>query len=241
MLAFEQMQSIFEKIEYVLTHHPKKVLIVEENTKHAKALAYFLETYDINLEVRTGVADAVSSLKQENIDCVILDMGIPGSKIIRHTRKKWKIPGLENLPIIILPAKVYQKRKRCGLKICRFDRDQDSPFIFKRILDGFHYSCTWWKARIKKDESKTNTINWEAERVLKNKTVLIADDDMRNIFSLTKALESYKIWMWSPRLTAKMRWKQLRWKQKVDIVLMDMMMPEMDGYDSTGNPGRIES
>ena len=232
-MAFEQMQSIFEKIEYVLTHHPKKVLIVEENTKHAKALAYFLETYDINLEVRTGVADAVSSLKQENIDCVILDMGIPDQKSYDTLEEVKKIPGLENLPIIIFTGKSLSKTEEVRIKKYADSIVIKTAHSYKRILDEVSLFLHLMESKDKKDESKTkyNKLG-ELNEVLKNKTVLIADDDMRNIFSLTKALESYKMNVITA-VDGKDALKQLRENKKVDIVLMDMMMPEMDGYDST--------
>src|SRR5690606_19331855 len=79
-IAFERMQDIFKKIEYVLTQHPKKVLIVEENPQHAKALAYFLETFDMSLEIRNRIDGAIDSLHKDSVDCVILDMGIPDQK-----------------------------------------------------------------------------------------------------------------------------------------------------------------
>jgi CheY-like chemotaxis protein len=66
--------------------------------------------------------------------------------------------------------------------------------------------------------------------VLKDKTVLIADDDVRNIFSLTKALERHQMKVLSA-IDGKEALQQLK-ESQVDIVLMDMMMPEMDGYDA---------
>lgn len=232
-MAFDKMQNIFEKIEYVLTHHPKKVLIVEENTKHAKALAYFLETYDINLEVKTGVADAVSSLKQENIDCVILDMGIPDQKSYDTLEEVKKIPGLENLPIIIFTGKSLSKTEEVRIKKYADSIVIKTAHSYKRILDEVSLFLHLVENKDKKNESSTNYNKLGAlNEVLKNKTVLIADDDMRNIFSLTKALESYKMNVITA-VDGKDALKQLRANQKVDIVLMDMMMPEMDGYEST--------
>jgi CheY-like chemotaxis protein len=68
--------------------------------------------------------------------------------------------------------------------------------------------------------------------VLKDKTVLIADDDVRNIFSLTRSLEQHKMKVLSA-MDGKEALKQLEDNPNVDIVLMDMMMPEMDGYETT--------
>ena len=97
----------------------------------------------------------------------------------------------------------------------------------------FHCSCILWRIRIKKEDARSKYHKLGAlDEVLKNKTVLIADDDMRNIFSLTKALENYKMNVITA-VDGKDALKQLRENQKVDIVLMDMMMPEMDGYEST--------
>jgi CheY-like chemotaxis protein len=67
---------------------------------------------------------------------------------------------------------------------------------------------------------------------LKDKTVLIADDDVRNIFSLTKSLEKYQMKVISAT-DGKEALQQLEQHPETDIVLMDMMMPEMDGYEST--------
>ena len=68
--------------------------------------------------------------------------------------------------------------------------------------------------------------------VLKGKTVLVADDDVRNIFSLTKSLENYGINVISA-IDGKDALRQMEENGKIDLVLMDMMMPELDGYEST--------
>ena len=70
--------------------------------------------------------------------------------------------------------------------------------------------------------------------VLQNKNVLIADDDVRNIFSLTKALESVDMNVLSA-VNGKEALDVLEERTDIDIVLMDMMMPEMDGYETTRN------
>ncbi len=89
------------------------------------------------------------------------------------------------------------------------------------------------------DKSKPVTRRLGAlEQVLENKTVLIADDDIRNIYSLTKALEAHKMNVVSAT-DGKDALEQLKQNPKVNIILMDMMMPEMDGYEATQNIRRI--
>jgi CheY-like chemotaxis protein len=231
-LAFEQMQKIFEKIEQVLTRNPKKVLIVEENTKHAKALAYFLETYDINLQVKNGVSDAITSLTDKGVDCVILDMGIPDQKSYDTLEEVKKTPGLENLPIIIFTGKSLSKTEEQRIKKYADSIVIKTAHSYKRILDEVSLFLHLVENEQKEGSKTTYHKLGALDEVLKNKTVLIADDDMRNIFSLTKALENYKMNVITA-VDGKDALKQLRSNEKVDIVLMDMMMPEMDGYEST--------
>lgn len=69
------------------------------------------------------------------------------------------------------------------------------------------------------------------DEVLKNKTVLLADDDVRNIFSLTKLLEQYKMRI-IPAIDGKIALELIHSNPDINIVLMDMMMPEMDGFES---------
>jgi CheY-like chemotaxis protein len=68
--------------------------------------------------------------------------------------------------------------------------------------------------------------------VLNNKTVLVVDDDVRNIFSLSKALESLKMNIVTA-VDGKEALQKLKANPKIDVVLLDMMMPEMDGYETT--------
>ncbi|MNM98903.1 Signal transduction histidine-protein kinase BarA [compost metagenome] len=70
--------------------------------------------------------------------------------------------------------------------------------------------------------------------VLKGKKVLVADDDVRNIFSMTKALEKFQVQV-IPAMDGKEALEVLRSGEAIDIVLMDMMMPEMDGYETIRN------
>src|SRR5690606_27708862 len=85
--------------------HPKKVLIVEENPQHARALAYFLETFEMSLEIMDKVDGAIDSLQKDNINCVILDMGVSGRKSYDVLESIKQVPGLENLPIIIFTGR----------------------------------------------------------------------------------------------------------------------------------------
>lgn len=232
-VAFEKMADIFHKIEHVLNHHPKKVLIVEENAKHAKALAYFLETFDVSPEIKNGVHDAIRSLKQQDVNCVILDMGIPDQRSYDTLEEVKKTPGLENLPIIIFTGKSLSRGEELRIKQYADSIVLKTAHSYKRILDEVSLFLHLMEKTDADGSPKTKYHKLGAlDEVLKDKTVLIVDDDMRNIFSLTKTMENYKMNVITA-IDGKDALKQLRANPSVDIVLMDMMMPEMDGYEST--------
>ena len=231
-VALEQMNQIFSKIQQVLSRHPKKVLIVEENAKHAKALSFFLSNYHINSEISGTVSDGINLLNKKEVDCVILDMGIPDQNGYETLDMVKKSPGMENLPIIVFTGKNLSRAEESRIKKYADSIVVKTAHSYQRILDEVGlFLHVVEDTKQDKALSKQQGLGGLSE-VLKDKTVLIADDDVRNIFSLTKALEKHGMNIISA-IDGREALKQLEENPIVDIVLMDMMMPEMDGYEST--------
>ncbi|WP_207424805.1 response regulator [Desertivirga brevis] len=230
-IALEQMQNMFSKLEDALNRHPKKVLIIEENTKHAEALAYFLSTFQVVTEIKESVNEGVSALKDRNVDCVILDMGIPDPNAYQALEEIKKNDGLENLPIIIFTGKNLSKTEEKKLKQYADSIVMKTAHSYQRILDEVALFLHLIEEKHPAENGSKKNLA-ELNEVLENKTVLIADDDVRNIFSLTKALEQAKMKVLSAT-DGKEALKILEENPQVDVVLMDMMMPEMDGYETT--------
>ena len=228
----DQMQDIFQRIEYVLKQHPKKVLIVEENAQHATALAYYLESFAVNIEVTSRIDQTIESFKERNVDCVILDMGVPDQSSYDTLEAVKKTEGLEGLPIIIFTGKSLSHAEEMRIKHYADSIVIKTAHSYRRILD----EVSLFLHLMEKDTGTSLSVPKYAKlgalnEVLKNKTVLIADDDMRNIFSLTKALEKYEMHV-VPAVDGKDALQKVKAAPQIDIVLMDMMMPEMDGYES---------
>ncbi len=232
-VALEQMQDIFKKLEDALSKGPKKVLIIEENSKHAKALSYFLSTSNINSEITENVNDSIHLLHKKEVDCVILDMGVLGKEAYSTLDIVKKSKGLENLPIIVFTGKSLSVSEENRIKQYADSIVVKTAHSYQRILD----EASIFLHLVEKNKKQNIKITGleklvKLREVLKNKTVLIADDDVRNIFSITKALEQHNMKVISAT-DGQEAIKQLNKNPQVDIVLMDMMMPEMDGYDST--------
>jgi signal transduction histidine kinase/DNA-binding response OmpR family regulator/CHASE3 domain sensor protein len=231
-IAMEQMKQMFTKLEDALSRSPKKVLIIEENPKHAKALSYFLETFNVSSAVSSSVSDGVNNLKNNEVDCVILDMGIPDKNGYETLEIVKQNQGLENLPIIVFTGKSLSSAEESRIKQYADSIVVKTAHSYQRILD----EVALFLHLIEENKEKPNTvrtnINGPLNEVLKDKTVLIADDDVRNIFSLTKSLEKHQMKVISA-IDGKEALAQLQKHPETSIVLMDMMMPEMDGYEST--------
>ncbi len=231
-VAFEQMPEIFRRIEHIVNKESQKVLIIEDNPKHAKALAYFLETYNINSEIKSDVTDGVDALQKQNVDCVILDMGIPDQHSYEILDGVKKSPGLENLPVIVFTGKSLSMKEELKIKKYADSIVVKTAHSYQRMLDEVSLFLHLVEEN-KKDPAKKDTYKKLSllNNVLSDKTVLVVDDDVRNIYSLTKALEALKMKVITA-IDGKEALKALEEHPEVDVVLLDMMMPNMDGYET---------
>ena len=228
-VAFEKMPEIFKKIEQIIKKEAQKVLIIEDNAQHAQALAYFLETYNINSEIKNEVVDGVETLKSTDVNCVILDMGIPDKNAYEILDGLKKTPGLENLPVIVFTGKSLSMKEEIRIKKYADSIVVKTAHSYQRMLD--EVSLFLHLVEENKTESKDNKKLHMLNNILSGKKVLIVDDDVRNIYSLTKSLEAFKINIITA-IDGKEALAILEENPDTDVVLLDMMMPNMDGYET---------
>jgi len=231
-VAFDKIPEVFTRIEHIINKESQKVLIIEDNPKHAKALAFFLENHNINSEIKSEVTEGLNTLNKENIDCVILDMGIPDKHSYQILDNVKKNPGLGNLPVIVFTGKSLSLKEELKIKKYADSIIVKTAHSYQRMLDEvslfLHLVEENKDADAKKENyKKLNQLN----NILQNKKVLIVDDDVRNIYSLTKALETFKMNVITA-FDGKEALKILEEHADTDVVLLDMMMPNMDGYET---------
>ena len=231
-VAFDKIPEVFLRIENIINKEAQKVLIIEDNPQHAKALSYFLETYNINSEIKSEVTDGLSALTKTDVDCVILDMGIPDKQAYQILDGIKKNPGLENLPVIVFTGKSLSIKEEVKIRKYADSIIVKTAHSYQRMLDEvslfLHLVEDKKETNGKKDgHKKLNLLN----NILHEKKVLIVDDDVRNIYSLTKALEVFKMNVITA-FDGKEAIKILNEHTDTDIVLLDMMMPNMDGYET---------
>jgi len=235
--ALENLDGVFEKIEYVLNRSSKKVLIVEDNNKHAEALSYFLSSHDVRSEIAHTIDNSLLSLEKNEVDCVILSREADKEGERGTLEAIRQQPGLENIPVIVLTGKAISKAEEARIKQYADSIVVKTAHSYQRILDEVSLFLHLVDQGKEKETTASNVFGklGALEEVLKNKTVLVADDDVRNIFSLTRALETHKM-----KVLSAMDGKEAvslveQNADDVDIILMDMMMPEMDGFEAIAN------
>jgi CheY-like chemotaxis protein len=156
-------------------------------------------------------------------------MGVPDEQAYETLETVKNNPGLENLPIIIFTGKNLSRSEENRIRQYADSIVIKTAHSYQRMLD--EVALFLHLVEEKGGQKPPRKQQGQLKEVLLGKTVLIADDDVRNIFSLSKALEQHKMNIISA-LDGKEAMQQLEGNPKIDIVLMDMMMPEMDGYET---------
>ena len=220
----EQMGSILEKIEAAIKRDTNKVLIVEDNTQHAKALAYFLSSHGIKAEISADIKESSNSLLKKEVNCVIMDMGVPATKSYEALDALKKDEKLANIPIIIFTGKSLSRSEEQRIRQYADSIVVKTAHSYQRILDEVSLFLHLV------DESygqKSENLRRKAtmDSVLKNRTVLITDDDVRNIFALSKALEKHQMKV----ITA------MDGKEALQELKENPHRYRADGYDDAGN------
>ncbi len=229
-VALEHMREMFEKLEAVWAQGANKVLIVEENAKHAEALAYFLKSFHVSAHVKHTVDESVDSLLNNEADCVILDIGVPHQSAYDLLETVKHKPGLEDLPIIVFTGRSPSPSEELRIKRYADSIVVKTAYSYQRIIDEVAVFLHLVEAQ-QDGISKTGRLQLSARDILRGKTVLIADDDVRNIFSLTKTLETSGMHVVSAT-DGREALEKLEAHPETDVVIMDMMMPHLDGYES---------
>ncbi|RYZ61414.1 MAG: response regulator, partial [Chitinophagaceae bacterium] len=140
-------------------------------------------------------------------------------------------PGMENLPIIIFTGKNLSKTEESRIRQYADSIVIKTAHSFQRILDEVSLFLHLVEESSRKEKPSGYKRLGALSEVLAGKKILVADDDVRNIFSLTKTLELHNVNVVAA-MDGKEALRKLEENPDVNAVLMDIMMPEMDGYEA---------
>lgn len=227
-VSLESLDEAFLKIKNIISKPPKKLLILDESKEEFKSVSDVLNKKGFQVTLLDSGIEAFNLLKTELFDCLILDLKLKDMSGFEFLAKL-RNDNIASLPIIIHAKNELTQEDDLELQkytqniIIKGTRSAErlvaEASLFLHDLDS------------KIDEKKIKIIKQEHEKeyALNNKKILVVDDDMRNIFALTSVLEEKGLKVVVGR-NGKEAIQKLHENIDIDLILMDIMMPEMDGY-----------
>jgi CheY-like chemotaxis protein/signal transduction histidine kinase len=231
----EALDAAFAKISTFIDTVPKNLLVVEDNEAQRQSIVELIAHDDVDIVAVGSANEALSRLQEKHFDCMVLDLGLQkgddmtGFDLLEKVKSD---PDNHDLPIIIYTGRDLSQEDETKIKKYAetiIVKDVKSP---ERLLDETALFLHRIEAKLPEQKRKMLEQLHDADSVVAGKSVLVVDDDVRNIFSLTSLLEDHGMIVRFAE-NGKQAIEQLKKDANVDVVLMDIMMPEMDGYETT--------
>ncbi len=227
----EGLDNAFDKIESIISRDINKVLIVEDDKDMRKSIEELLNSSGVEISsVDTGQI-ALEYLEKDDYDCMVLDLGlkdISGFDLLDTIKSSEKY---HDLPIIIYTGKDLEKAEEKKL------RKHAESIIIKgakspeRLLDEVSLFLHHVESDLPENEQGSLKVTTAGDDIFKDKKILLVDDDVRNIFALSSVLGEKDMEIVVAE-NGKEALSRLKENADFNLVLMDIMMPEMDGYEA---------
>jgi CheY-like chemotaxis protein/signal transduction histidine kinase/HAMP domain-containing protein len=227
----EGITSALNRIKEYSSPRRKRLLVVEDNQAEQTTIQALLGEDDVEISVATTGEDALEVLKRQTFDCMVLDLRLPdmsGFDILECMRDT---PDLSELPVVVFTGKELSPEEDARLHTLARSvvvKGVESP---ERLLDETALFLHRVVANLPAEKQRMLDRLHRSDEALVGRKVLVVDDDVRNIFALSSVLERRGMTVLSAG-TGREAIKMLESTPDIAIVLMDIMMPEMDGYET---------
>jgi PAS domain S-box-containing protein len=227
----EELGDAFKKIEQFLASTVKNLLVIADNKAHQQKILGLIGSSDIQITLATTVKSAAEHLHRAQFDCIILDVEIEQGTCLKLLEELQHKKNLSQIPVII-----YAERELLPQEETLLQRYADNLTVKtvrspERLLDEATLFLHQVEANLSAEKRKMLQMVHDKTAILRHKKVLIVDDDMRNTFALMTVLEDNDMVVLIAE-NGKEAIESLTEHEDIAIVLMDIMMPEMDGYEA---------
>ncbi len=225
------LQTAFSRLKTFIEPRRKRLLVVEDDAAEQFSIAQLLGHDDLDIVTASSGGEALEILRGQLIDCVVLDLKLPdmsGFEVLRELRDD---EALADIPVVVFTGRELTAEEDAQLHMLARSvvvKGVESP---ERLLDETALFLHRVVADLPAEKQSMLSKLHSSDENLAGQTVLLVDDDVRNIFALSSVLERRGLRV----LTATTGNEAIRILQRtpnVAIVLMDIMMPEMDGYET---------
>ncbi|MYM69308.1 response regulator [Pseudoduganella sp. FT55W] len=228
----DQLMEVFRRIETKLTQKIKRVLLVEDDDRQRDSVVQLITDDDVDITAVGSGAEALELLRTTIYDCMIIDLKLPdmqGNELLQRMSS-------ESLaafpPVIVYTGRNLSREEEADLhKYSRsiIIKGARSP---ERLLDEVTLFLHKVEAQLSSERQRMLKTVRSRDRVFEGRRILLVDDDVRNIFALTSALEQKGALVEVGR-NGHEALEKLDTVPDIDLVLMDVMMPVMDGLEAT--------
>ncbi|MGY2341246.1 response regulator [Pseudomonas sp. SDO5532_S415] len=228
----EELKDVFARLEAKLTQKVKRVLLVEDDDLQRDSISRLIGDDDIEITAVGYAHEALDLLRTTIFDCMIIDLKLPdmlGGDLLKRmsTEDICSFP-----PVIVYTGRNLTRDEEAELR--KYSRSiiikgARSP---ERLLDEVTLFLHKVESRLSHERQTMLKTARSRDKVFEGRKVLLVDDDVRNIFALTSALEQKGAVVIIGR-NGREAIARLNEVEDIDLVLMDVMMPEMDGFEAT--------
>lgn len=233
----DQLVEVFEKLEATLSQGVKRVLIVEDNDVQREAVAKLLTSHDVETVSAGTAAETLALLKDQTFDCMVLDLSLPDASGYSLLETISQDNTHSFPPVIVYTGRVLsadeeEKLRRYSKSI--IIKGAKSP---ERLLDEVSLFLHQVVSELPDEQQKMIRKARHRDALLEGRRILIVEDDVRNVYALTNILEPrgalIQIARNGQEALDALEKSTADDVSKIDLVLMDVMMPVMDGLTAT--------
>ncbi|HET8819658.1 MAG TPA: response regulator, partial [Xanthomonadaceae bacterium] len=228
----ESISAALQRIKDYTLPRVKRLLIVEDDDRERMSIEELMRHDDISIDTAASGEQALERLRgDEPYDCVVLDLRLPDMTGFELLDRIQEIPGLHELPIVVFTGKELSADEDARLKRAAKSvviKGVESP---ERLLDETALFLHRVIDQLPPAKRRMVQRLHESDEALRDKRVLVVDDDVRNIFALSSVLERHGMHVVTAG-NGQEAIDKVAGDEEIDLVLMDIMMPGMDGYDT---------
>jgi HAMP domain-containing protein/CheY-like chemotaxis protein/signal transduction histidine kinase len=230
-VSHEMLGRAFDEIADFASRRVRKLLVVEDDDVQRMSVVELIGNGDVKTTAVATGEEALNLLKDERFDCMVLDLKLPDMSGFDLIEKLQTDLGRNDLPIIIYTGKELTRKEELHLKKVAdaiIVKEASSP---ERLLAETALFLHRVEADLPESKRRMLAQVHRSDPVLTGRKVLVVDDDVRNIFALTSALEAHNMEVVHAE-DGQEGINLLKSEPGIEAVLMDIMMPEMDGYEA---------
>jgi CheY-like chemotaxis protein len=225
------LEQALARIKDYASTRRKRLLVVEDNPAEQLSIKELLGYDDIEMKVIATGAGALDAINNERFDCVVLDLRLPDMSGFEVLERLRDTPSLSDLPVVVFTGQELSAEEDARLHTLARSvvvKDVESP---ERLLDETALFLHRVVTNLPVEKQNMLERLHRSDEALVGRKVLVVDDDVRNIFALSSVLERRGMTVLTAG-TGREAIATLESTPDLAIVLMDIMMPEMDGYET---------